>query len=103
MNTHPQLNTPTRRSLSEMLAQAQADAVKWNQIAADPDLSLPAALFARNMARSSQAAVTLGEMALAYQGQSRPAEQFVFRSHQISSRNFKTICLLAICSRTWVS
>jgi hypothetical protein len=29
-------------------------------------LSLPAALAARNMARSSQAAVTLGEKALAY-------------------------------------
>jgi hypothetical protein len=57
-------------SLQEKLDQARRDVVKWSRIAADPELSLPAALAARNMARSSQAAVTLYEKALAYQQES---------------------------------
>jgi hypothetical protein len=73
MNTHPQPNTPTSRSLSEKLEQARADVAKWNDIAALPGLSQAAALFARNMARSSQAAVMLYEKAMAYQKQSREA------------------------------
>ena len=60
-------------SLPQKVEQAQADVEKWNQIAAYPGLSLPAALFARNMARSSQAAVTLGNKALTYQDDSREA------------------------------
>jgi hypothetical protein len=56
-------------SLQEKLQAARADVAKWSQIASDPELSLPAVLFARNVARSSQAAVTLGEKALAYQQQ----------------------------------
>lgn len=54
-------------SLTEKLERARADVAKWSRIAADPDLSPAAALAARNMARSSQAAVTLGEKALQYQ------------------------------------
>jgi hypothetical protein len=54
-------------SLPEKLQLAQSRADHWSQIAADPDLSLPAALFARNAARSYQAAATLGQKALAYQ------------------------------------
>jgi hypothetical protein len=54
-------------SLQEKLDQARADLAKWSQIAADPELSLPAALFARNVVRSTQAAVTLGEKALQHQ------------------------------------
>jgi hypothetical protein len=61
-------------SLPEKLAQARADVAKWSQIAALPNLSPSAALFARNMARSSQAAVTLGEKALAYQQQENDPE-----------------------------
>jgi hypothetical protein len=57
-------------SLQEKLDQARADLAKWSQLAASPNLSPPAALAARNMARSSQAAVTLGEKALAYQQES---------------------------------
>jgi uncharacterized membrane-anchored protein len=41
----------------------------WTRIAADPDLSPAAALFARNAARSYRAAVTLGEKALACERQ----------------------------------
>jgi hypothetical protein len=73
MNTHPQLNTPPYRSLSEKLEQARADVAKWNRLAALPGLSPAAALFARNMARSHQAAVILGEKAMAYQKPCREA------------------------------
>jgi hypothetical protein len=55
----------TPQSLHEKLEAAKADAAKWSQIAASPGLSPTAALAARNMARSCQAAVTLGEKALA--------------------------------------
>jgi hypothetical protein len=54
-------------SLAAKLQAARAAAAKWSAIAADPDLSPAAALFARNMARSSQVAATLGAKALAYQ------------------------------------
>jgi hypothetical protein len=73
MNTHPGRNTPSRRSLSEKLQQARADVAKWNQIAALPGLSPAAAQFARNIARSSKAAVVLFEKALAFQMQTREA------------------------------
>jgi hypothetical protein len=54
-------------SLQEKLDQARRDLARWSHIAADPDLSPAAALAARNAARSSQAAVILGEKALAYE------------------------------------
>jgi hypothetical protein len=63
-------------SLQDKLEAARADLAKWSQIAADPELSLPAALAARNVARSSQAAVTLYEKALLHQQQENdPAAQ----------------------------
>jgi hypothetical protein len=46
---------------------------KWSTIAALPGLSQAASLLARNAARSYEAAVLLGEKALAYQKQSRKA------------------------------
>jgi hypothetical protein len=54
-------------SLQEKVAQDQADLAKWTSIAALPGLSPQAADVARNAARSSQAAVTLGQKALLYQ------------------------------------
>jgi hypothetical protein len=62
-------------SLQEKVEQDQADTVKWNQIAAYPGLSQPAALFAKNMARSSQAALTLSQKALAYQAGQLPEKE----------------------------
>jgi hypothetical protein len=64
---HPQQSQPVL-SLREKVERERANVAKWNQLAADPELSRPAALFARNMARSSQG---LGEKALAYQNHSR--------------------------------
>ena len=54
----------------------------WAQIAADPDLSPAAALFARNAARSYQAAITLYEKALAYERQlnDRESQEQLMRS-----------------------
>src|SRR3974390_1447520 len=54
-------------SLQEKVAQQQADYAKWSAVAALPSLSPEEAEFARNMARSSKAALALGEKALAYQ------------------------------------
>jgi hypothetical protein len=51
-------------SLQEKMQGARDKLDLWSRIAADPDLSLPAAQFARNAARSYRAAVTLGEKAL---------------------------------------
>ena len=65
--SQPQKPEQAPPSLPEKLDQARADLAKWSQIAASPNLSLQAALFARNVARSSQAAVTLGEKALLHQ------------------------------------
>jgi hypothetical protein len=58
-------------SLPERVEQERANVAKWKAIAADPELSQEAALFARNIARSSQAALTLGEKALQYQKDSQ--------------------------------
>src|ERR1700688_447812 len=57
----PQQEKPL--ALPEKLSQAQLDSQKWAKVAADPDLSPEAALAARNMQRSSQAALTLAQKA----------------------------------------
>ncbi len=71
----PKPNAPKPLSLAEKLQQDQAEAQRWNQVANNPDLSLPAALFARNMARSSQAMLELSQKALAYQDESQRNQQ----------------------------
>lgn len=62
-------------SLPEKLQQAQAEVQRWNGLAASPNLSQEAALFARNMARSSQAALTLYQKATDYQNSPEKQEQ----------------------------
>ena len=68
MSTKPQSPKskpqPEPLSLEQKLQQDQASRDRWNQVAASPDLSLPAALAARQLARSYGAAVTLGQKAL---------------------------------------
>jgi hypothetical protein len=56
-------------TLQEKVRDARHKLDCWTRIAADPDLSPPAARFARNVARSYQAAATLGEKALQYERQ----------------------------------
>jgi len=56
-------------SLQEKLQDARNKLGLWSRLAVDPDLSPPAVQFARNMARSCQAAITLGEKALQYERQ----------------------------------
>jgi hypothetical protein len=82
MKSQPQKPKPQKSkeakpvlSLPEKLQQAQAEVQRWNGLAANPDLSLPAALFARNMARSSQAAATLYQKAADYQNSPEKQEQ----------------------------
>jgi hypothetical protein len=60
-------------SLPQKLALAQQKAEKYQDLANDPDLSLPAALWARNLARSYRAAALLGQKALAYESQKKAA------------------------------
>jgi hypothetical protein len=66
--------SPRARSLPEKLEQARTDVAKSKRIAADPELSLRAALAAWNLARSSQAAATLFEKALQYERQVNDSE-----------------------------
>jgi hypothetical protein len=54
-------------SLPEKVSQYQADLAKWSAVAALPSLNAQEAEFARNMVRSSRAALTLGQKALLYQ------------------------------------
>ena len=54
-------------SLADKVTQAQADKEMWGQVAAHPNLSTAAASAARDLARSSAAALTLGQKALTYQ------------------------------------
>ena len=54
-------------SLPEKVSQYQADLAKWSAVAALPSLNPQEAEFARNMARSSKAALTLGQKALLFQ------------------------------------
>src|ERR1019366_2480803 len=54
-------------SLQQKVAQDQADVAKWSAVSALPSLNPQEAEFARNMARSSKAALTLGQKALLYQ------------------------------------
>ena len=56
-------------SPQEKLAAAQADAEKWRQVAANPDLSPQAAAVAQNAARSAAAEVRLRQKGLAYQAE----------------------------------
>jgi hypothetical protein len=56
-------------TLPEKVQDARNKLDYWSRIAADPSLSPAAAQFARNSARSYQAAVTLGEKALQYERQ----------------------------------
>lgn len=56
-------------SLQEKLQQAQSQQQRFALLAADPSLSLPAALAARSLARSYGAAATLGQKALDYEAQ----------------------------------
>jgi hypothetical protein len=55
---------PEPLSLDQKLQAAQASADRWNQVAASPSLNLPAALAARQLARSYGAATTLYQKAL---------------------------------------
>ena len=54
-------------SLHDRVNLAQADLAKWSAVAALPSLNPQEAEFARNMARSSKAALTLGQKALLFQ------------------------------------
>jgi hypothetical protein len=71
MNSPPpsqDLNQPDQEpSLPEKLANAQAEQMKWSQVATNPNLSPEAALVARNAARSYAVAARL------YQGAQKPA------------------------------
>jgi hypothetical protein len=72
MNRQPKSDNPKPRqemSLQEKHEDTLNKLDHWTRIAADPDLSPAAALFARNAARSYQAAITLYEKALAYERQ----------------------------------
>ena len=69
----PKPNEQPQMSLSEKLALAEQKAAKYQDLANDPDLSLPAALWARNLARSYRAAVLLGQKAKQYQDQNDQA------------------------------
>lgn len=65
MNSQPNLpeqNQPL--SLEQKLAEDRSNADRWGQVAESPNLSLPAALAARNVARSYRAAVVLSQKAL---------------------------------------
>jgi hypothetical protein len=59
-------------SLPEKLARARADQAKWNRVAAHPSLSPEAAAWAKDAARSSAAAATLYQKALAWEANGRP-------------------------------
>jgi len=70
----PQPRSDDQKPRQELsLQEKHEDAVNkldhWTRIAASPNLSPAAALFARNVARSYRAAVTLGEKALEYERQ----------------------------------
>ena len=63
-------------SLPAKLAFAQAQKERWSKVAADPNLSLGAALLARQAARSYAAAETLGQKALQnQQAENDPSSQ----------------------------
>ncbi len=63
-------------SLQAKLAFAQAQKERWSKVASDPDLSLPAALAARQLVRGYTAAETLGQKALQnQQAENDPASQ----------------------------
>jgi hypothetical protein len=55
------------QSLPEKLALAREDAENWAQVAATPNLSPKAAAWAQGIVRSSKAAVSLYEKAMAFQ------------------------------------
>ena len=65
---------PSQPGLREKLAQAHRDEQKWRAIAANPALSPQAAVAAQEAARSSAAAVRLGQKAAAYQAGQNGAE-----------------------------
>ena len=72
----PQKQPAQPPSLQQKLQFAQAQRDRWSKVAADPNLSLGAALLARQAARSYAAAATLGEKALANsQAENDPASQ----------------------------
>ena len=54
-------------SLPEKVQQDQADLAKWSAVAVQPNLPPQVSQVAWNLARSSQAALTLGQKALLYQ------------------------------------
>ena len=56
-----------QEDLSAKVAQYQADTAKWSAVAAQPNISPQVAQVAWNLARSSKAALTLGQKALLYQ------------------------------------
>ena len=60
-------------SLQQKLQYAEQQRDKYSRVAASPDLSPPAALAARQLVRSYQAAVTLCEKAQAYESQKKAA------------------------------
>lgn len=70
----PHQRPPKPPSPQEKMAAAQADADKWTQVAANPNLSPRAAAWAQNMARSAKAEVQLRQKDLAYQGENPPQE-----------------------------
>ena len=72
MKRHQRSSSPEAKpelSLQEKHRDALNKLDHWTRIAAYPELSPAAALFARNAARSYQAAITLYEKALAYERQ----------------------------------
>jgi hypothetical protein len=76
-NSQPQSSAQpnqTPMSLADKLMLAQSEAAKWDRISLDPNLSLPATLAARSLARSSWAAATLYQKAADYQAQENDRE-----------------------------
>lgn len=71
----PKPSEQPQLSLPEKLALAQQNAEKWQSLANDPDLSLPVALWARNLARGYRAQSQLYQKASQYQQQNDQALQ----------------------------
>jgi len=67
MTSPPQPLNPPKPSLEQKLAQAQADAAKWTQIAENPNVSPEAKQVALIAARSSKAAARLYRKALTWE------------------------------------
>ena len=88
----PQQSQPSQKqdqdkelSLPEKVLQDQADLAKWSAVAADPSLSPQAAEVARNLARSSRAALQPGQKAPTIPGTRPEPGSTTERDHPLAS------------------